>query len=138
MLPDLQRSSQADVLVAGKGSGGLLQERCLLLGELWAAGIKAEMLPDPVPNMKVQYRYATLQGVTWLAVVANDQEWRASNSIRLRNLKRGVPEVSISITEAPAYLAGQLGVARRVEVREEEQGRDEGRRDEGRRRGQAR
>lgn len=125
MLPGLQRSSQADVLVAGKGSGGLLTQRCALLGELWAVGVKAEMLPDPVPNMTVQYRYASLQGVTWLVVVANDQEWRASNSIRLRNLKRGVPEVLISIAEAPAYLAGQLGVARRAEARDEEGQRED-------------
>ncbi len=40
VLPNLQHTSQADVLVAGKGNGGLLKERCALLGELWAAGVK--------------------------------------------------------------------------------------------------
>ncbi len=46
--------------------------------------------------------------VSWLVVVANDQEWRASNSIRLKNLKRATPELVMHIDEVPAFLAGQV------------------------------
>lgn len=42
----LPRLSQADVLVAARGGGGLLKERMALARSLWDAGISAEMLPQ--------------------------------------------------------------------------------------------
>ncbi len=45
-MAGLPRLSQADVLVASRGGGGLLKERMALARSLWDAGISAEMLPQ--------------------------------------------------------------------------------------------
>ena len=45
-MAGLPRLSQADVLVAARGGGGLLKERMALARSLWEAGVSAEMLPQ--------------------------------------------------------------------------------------------
>ena len=60
---------QADVLVCAKGGSGLLAERMALCRQLWAAGLRAEMVHMTAPSMQEQYGYADLRGIPWLVII---------------------------------------------------------------------
>lgn len=60
---------QADVLVCAKGGGGLLKERMALVADLWAAGLRAEMMQQTAPSLTAQYEYAHLRHIPWLLII---------------------------------------------------------------------
>ncbi len=60
---------QADVLVCAKGGGGLLKERMALVADLWAAGLRAEMMQQAAPSLTAQYEYAHLRHIPWLLII---------------------------------------------------------------------
>ena len=57
------------VLVAGKGGGGMLQERMALLGELWAHGVPAETVYAPSPTLHAYYGFARERGIRTLVIL---------------------------------------------------------------------
>ena len=59
---------QADVLVCAK-SGGLLRERMRLVADLWAAGIRAEMMMTAAPSLTYQYEHANGRHIPWLGIM---------------------------------------------------------------------
>lgn len=60
---------QADVLVCAKGGSGLLGERMDLCRQLWASGLKAELVHITAPSMQEQYGYAETRGIPWLVII---------------------------------------------------------------------
>ena len=60
---------QADVLVCAKGGGGLLKERMALVADLWAAGLRAEMMQQAAPSLTAQYEYAHARHIPWLLII---------------------------------------------------------------------
>lgn len=60
---------QADVLVCARGSGGLLKERMALVAQLWAAGLRAEMMHSAAPSMTAQYEYSHTRHIPWLVII---------------------------------------------------------------------
>lgn len=62
--------SQADVLVCSRGGGGLFKERMQLLGLLWEAGIRAEMVAEANPSAQEQYEYAHVRHIPFMATLA--------------------------------------------------------------------
>ena len=60
---------QADVLVCAKGGGGLLKERMALVADLWAAGLRAEMMQQDAPSLTAQYEYAHVRHIPWLLII---------------------------------------------------------------------
>ena len=60
---------QADVLVCAKGGGGLLKERMALVADLWAAGLRAEMMQQAAPSLTAQYDYAHARHIPWLLII---------------------------------------------------------------------
>lgn len=61
--------NQADVLVCARGGGGLLRERMALVSSLWAAGIRAELLPAAAPSSTAQYEHARAAGIGWMVTL---------------------------------------------------------------------
>ena len=57
------------VLVAGKGGGGMLQERMELLRELWAHGVPAETVYAPSPTLHAYYGFARERGIRTLVIL---------------------------------------------------------------------
>lgn len=57
------------MLVCAKGGGGLLKERMALVADLWAAGIRAEMLQQAAPSLTAQYEYAHSRHIPWLLII---------------------------------------------------------------------
>ena len=60
---------QADVLVCARGGGGLLKERMALVADLWAAGLRAEMMQQAAPSLTAQYEYAHARHIPWLLII---------------------------------------------------------------------
>lgn len=60
---------QADVMVCAKGGGGLLKERMALVADLWAAGLRAEMLQQAAPSLTAQYEYAHARHIPCLLII---------------------------------------------------------------------
>ena len=72
---------QADVLVCAK-SGGLLQERMRLVADLWAAGIRAEMMMSAAPSLTDQYEHANGRHIPWL-VIMEASKLSASDTVKV-------------------------------------------------------
>jgi histidyl-tRNA synthetase len=47
----------------------MLRERMTLAAELWAAGVRAELLHAAAPSLKEQYSAARSRGIAWLAII---------------------------------------------------------------------
>ena len=60
---------QADVMVCAKGGGGLLKERMALVADLWAAGLRAEMMQQAAPSLTAQYEYAHARHIPCLLII---------------------------------------------------------------------
>ena len=75
------RCLQADVLVCAK-SGGLLQERMRLVADLWAAGIRAEMMMTAAPSLTDQYEHANGRHIPWL-VIMEASKLSASDTVKV-------------------------------------------------------
>lgn len=72
LVPELQSGSQAEVLVCSKGnaSDGLLEARMQLVAQLWAADIKAELVPKAAPSLTEQFDYANMRSsIKWLVIL---------------------------------------------------------------------
>jgi translation initiation factor 2-alpha kinase 4 len=64
-------SSALDVLVAARGGGGLLRARLELTSALWAAGVRAETLPQAAPSLTEQFAHATRRAARWLLIISD-------------------------------------------------------------------
>jgi translation initiation factor 2-alpha kinase 4 len=77
-------ASTLDVLIAARGGGGLLRQRVELVAQLWAAGIRAETLPQTAPSLTEQYAYATARRARFLVILSAD-----SAVVRLKHMMSG-------------------------------------------------
>ncbi len=59
------------MLVCARGGGSArLRERQALASQLWAAGVRAELMPGGAgPNVAEAYEYAAGRGIKWIAIV---------------------------------------------------------------------
>ena len=76
--------SALDVLVAARGGGGLLRQRVELVSQLWAAGVRAETLPQAAPSLTEQYAHASARRARFLLIMSAD-----SAAVRLKHLMPG-------------------------------------------------
>ena len=74
---------QADVLVCAKGGGGLLKERMALASDLWAAGLRAEMMQQAAPSLTAQYEYAHSRHIPWLLII-HGATLSAADTVKVR------------------------------------------------------
>jgi translation initiation factor 2-alpha kinase 4 len=102
----LPRLSQADVLVAARGGGGLLKERMALARSLWDAGISAEMLPQTAPSLTDQYEYAQSRGIPWLVII-QASTFDAADTVRVKAMNARLEE-DVSVSDLPSYLLNAL------------------------------
>lgn len=66
--------------MCARGGGGLLRERMALAAALWAAGIRAELLPAAAPSSTAQYEYARAAGIPWM-VTLNAATYSAADTV---------------------------------------------------------
>ena len=92
---------QADVLVCAK-SGGLLRERMRLVADLWAAGIRAEMMMTAAPSLTDQYEHANGRHIPWL-VIMEASKLSASDTVKVSRAGR-----HILLLEGSSHVATQL------------------------------
>ena len=78
------------MLVCAKGGGGLLKERMALVADLWAAGLRAEMMQQAAPSLTAQYDYAHVRHIPWLLIVQG-ATLSAADTIKVRALPPLVP-----------------------------------------------
>ena len=76
--------SALDVLVAARGGGGMLRQRVELVAQLWAAGVRAETLPQSAPSLTEQYAHASARRARFLLIMSAD-----SAAVRLKHLLPG-------------------------------------------------
>ena len=76
---------QADVLVCAKGGGGLLKERMALVADLWAAGLRAEMMQQAAPSLTAQYDYAHVRHIPWLLII-QAATLSAADTVKVRHM----------------------------------------------------
>ena len=63
-------------------SGGLLRERMRLVADLWAAGIRAEMMMTAAPSLTDQYEHANGRHIPWL-VIMEASKLSASDTVKV-------------------------------------------------------
>ncbi|KXZ55244.1 hypothetical protein GPECTOR_3g384 [Gonium pectorale] len=97
---------QADVLVCARGGDGALSQRMALVNSLWAAGVRAELMPRLAPSLGEQYAYAQARGVR-AVVILGDKE-AAAHDVKIKSLDKRGESVVLSLQEAPRYLAAAL------------------------------
>jgi hypothetical protein len=104
------RPGGCEVLVAAKGSSGLLQQRMELVEQLWSAGIPAELLHRTAPSLTEQYEYAHARGVKWLVIL--DQALLTSSAVpnvKVKCLDKKFEDALVPLGDVVAYL--ELGIA---------------------------
>ena len=62
----------------------MLHQRIELVAELWAAGVRAETLPQAAPSLTEQYAYATARRARFLLIMSAD-----SAAVRLKIMNAG-------------------------------------------------
>ncbi|GAQ79094.1 Histidyl-tRNA synthetase [Klebsormidium nitens] len=83
------RKTQTEVLVASIGPN-LLIKRMELCTRLWEAGVKAEFLAQPKPNMDKQLTYALEEGIPFMVIFGETE--LAQGIVAIKDLKAGVQE----------------------------------------------
>ena len=68
-------------------SGGLLRERMRLVADLWAAGIRAEMMMTAAPSLTDQYEHANGRHIPWL-VIMEASKLSASDTVKVSSAGR--------------------------------------------------
>ncbi|KAG2496142.1 hypothetical protein HYH03_005744 [Edaphochlamys debaryana] len=99
-------ASKADVLVCARGGDGALAQRMALTAALWAAGVRAELMPKPSPSLSEQFAYAQARGVR-AVVILGDKE-AAAHDVKIKSLDKRGDSAVVSLQEAPRYLAAAL------------------------------
>ena len=74
--------------MCARGGGGLLRERMQLVASLWAAGLRAELLPAAAPSATAQYEYARAAGIPWM-VTMQAATFSAADTVVVRNALPG-------------------------------------------------
>ena len=115
--------SALDVLVAARGGGGMLRQRIELVSQLWAAGIRAETLPQAAPSLTEQYAHASARRARFLLIMSAD-----SAAVRLKHLMPGfgraagreedVPRAEVVRILAASVHAGAASLAEEPAVAE--------------------
>ncbi|CAD7701489.1 unnamed protein product [Ostreobium quekettii] len=96
--------SSADVLVSSRGGGASsLKVRMELVAQLWAAGLKAEMIHKVSPSMTEHYEYAMSRGMRWLVTI-NEQRLSSSETVRVKNLTDRKSEEEVPFDEVAPYI----------------------------------
>lgn len=89
----------AEVLVCSRGGGGRVEQRMVAASLLWAAGVKAELLPMANPSLTEQYEYAQEHGLKWLVIVSD-----TGVTVKVRNIETRM-EDDVDLPEVPKFLA---------------------------------
>ncbi|ACO63607.1 predicted protein [Micromonas commoda] len=100
-------AAATDVIVCARGGGGLIQERLALAAELWANGIRAEVVPSTAPSATEQYQYAGQRGARFMVTV-DGALLSAGERVRVKGLGRGGQERDVSRQEVVDLLRGML------------------------------
>ena len=100
-------AAATDVIVCARGGGGLIQERLALAAELWANGIRAEVVPSTAPSATEQYQYAGQRGARFMVTV-DGALLSAGERVRVKGLGRGAAERDVSRQEVVDVLRGML------------------------------
>ena len=100
-------AAATDVIVCARGGGGLIQERLALAAELWASGIRAEVVPSTAPSATEQYQYAGQRGAR-LMVTIDGALLSAGERVRVKGLGRGGSESDVPRQDVVGVLRGML------------------------------
>lgn len=65
--------SAAEILVAARGGGGMMKERCKVLQLLWRAGLSAETIHAADPSLMEQFTHAKARGMRCVVLLTQDQ-----------------------------------------------------------------
>lgn len=77
---------QADVLVCARGGDGALVQRMALVSALWAAGVRAEIMPRPAPSLSEQYAYAQSRGVRAVVILGDRDALSGDVAVRRQSV----------------------------------------------------
>lgn len=96
---------QAEVLVCVKGPDGSLPLRMLLVQQLWALGIRAELLPRACPELREQYEWAAAHGIRWLVLIDEARLGPAGGKqeVRVKSLERRSEEW-VALADVTRYM----------------------------------
>jgi len=124
---EVVRTTETDVLVASIDKGQL-KERMKICAELWAAGIKAELLPKENPKIQQQLTYASNGNIPF-AIIFGASEI-TNNTLNLKNLFTAeqtaiaradlIPTIQRTITDF--YASGGVTAAAAVRAKREAEG----------------
>jgi len=106
------RSTETEVMVASMDKNSI-KERMRICSELWAAGIKAELLPKVSPKIQAQLNYANTQEIPF-AIVFGENELK-ENCVSLKNLKDATQE-KIPRSEMVKIIKSKLSAFRDAET----------------------
>ena len=100
-------AAATDVVVCSRGGGGLLAERLNLASELWAAGVRAEVVPSVSPSATEQFAHAAERGAR-VMVTVDAALLSAGERVRVRSLVKGGSESDVPRTEVVEILRQML------------------------------
>ena len=100
-------AAATDVVVCSRGGGGLLAERLTLASELWAAGVRAEVVPATSPSATEQFAHAAEQGAR-VMVTVDAALLSAGERVRVRSLVKGASESDVPRAEVVEILRQML------------------------------
>ena len=90
------KTKKTKVLVVGMGSG-CLDERLIVLQELWAAGIAAETFMKPKPKMQPQFDYCDKELIPFSVIIGDNEV--DSQMVSIKDMgKAGSGQVQVSRT----------------------------------------
>jgi translation initiation factor 2-alpha kinase 4 len=81
-------AAATDVLVCARGGGGMLGERLALTAELWAAGVRAEVVAAAAPSPTEQFEHAAARGARYMVTI-DSALLSASERVRVKPLLGG-------------------------------------------------
>lgn len=79
-----------------------------LVAKLWAAGVKAQMLPKFAASMTEHYDHAATRGTRWLVTI-DEAKLSSSKTVKVKNLERKLEE-DVAVDEVPQYLLAKMDV----------------------------
>ena len=100
-------AAATDVVVCSRGGGGLLAERLTLASELWAAGVRAEVVPATSPSATEQFAHAAERGAR-VMVTVDAALLSAGERVRVRSLVKGASESDVPRAEVVEILRQML------------------------------
>jgi hypothetical protein len=105
LTPPPLAATQAEVLLCVKGPDGSLPLRMLLVQQLWALGIRAELLPRACPELREQYEWAAAHGIRWLVLIDEARLGPAGGKqeVRVKSLERRSEEW-VALADVTRYM----------------------------------